>query len=108
MSLVVSSEAFIFDCQLPDSKVFNHERKHVSSFNKELKVQTSAVGLSTFLAPSQPLVLLQPVHAAVAATPLDLALGACPDCQRAEPCEADAGRHALGRQRCSTRALRGS
>lgn len=106
MSLVVSSEAFIFDCQLPDSKVFNHERKHVSSFNKELKVQTSAVGLSTFLAPSQPLVLLQPVHAAVAATPLDLALGACPDCQRASG-EFDAS-HALGRQRCSTRALRGS
>ena len=52
MSLVVSSEAFIFDCQLPDSKVFNYERKHVSSFNKELKVQTSAVGLSSFLAPS--------------------------------------------------------
>lgn len=33
-------------------KGFNYERKHVSSFNKELKVQTSAVGLSSFLAPS--------------------------------------------------------
>lgn len=98
-------------CSLFNYQIQKFQLRKKTCFNKELQVQTSAVGLSTFLGPIvvlfwQPLVLLQPVHASVTAPPIDLALGACPDCQRASG-ESDAS-HALGRQRCSTRALRGS